>query len=78
MADERISATRILDSPAEAVFAVLADPAEHAAIDGTGWVCEPIDSAPLAAVGQIFRMAMYHPRGPDGGYEVARSLTSPS
>ena len=74
MTDDRIHATRIIDAPAEAVFAVLADPAKHAAIDGTGWVCEPIDSEPLTAVGQIFRMAMYHPKGPDSGYEVANRV----
>jgi hypothetical protein len=47
--------------PAATVFAVLADPAAHAAIDGTGWVQEAADRAPLAEVGQVFRMDMYHP-----------------
>ncbi len=41
MADETLSATTIIDASAEAVFAVLADPAQHVAIDGTGWVREP-------------------------------------
>ena len=38
MAGETVSATTIVNAPAEAIFAVLADPAKHAAIDGTGWV----------------------------------------
>jgi uncharacterized protein YndB with AHSA1/START domain len=74
MADDSISATRVIDAPAAAVFAVLADPAQHAAIDGTGWVCETVDPEPLSAVGQIFRMAMYHPNHPDGNYEIANRV----
>ena len=66
MADDSVSATTVIDAPAEAIFAVLADPAKHAAIDGTGWVCEPVDSEPLTAAGQVFRMSMYHPNHPDG------------
>ena len=64
MADECISAAQTIDAPAEVIFDVLADPAKHAAIDGTGWVCESLDSEPLTAAGQIFRMAMYHPTTP--------------
>ncbi len=48
MADESVSATTIINAPAAAVFAVLADPAKHAAIDGTGWVRESLDGKPLA------------------------------
>ena len=74
MADESLSATTIIHAPAEAVFAVLADPAKHAAIDGTGWVCEPLDSKPLTAAGQVFRIAMYHPNHPDGNYQMANQV----
>jgi uncharacterized protein YndB with AHSA1/START domain len=70
MADESVSATLVIDAPAEVVFAVLADPAKHAAIDGTGWVVEALGSQPLTAAGQTFRMAMYHENHPDGGYEI--------
>ena len=74
MADERLSATTIINASAEVIFVVLADPAKHAAIDGTGWVCEPLDSEPLTAVGQVFRMAMYHPNHPDGNYRMANRV----
>jgi uncharacterized protein YndB with AHSA1/START domain len=74
VADDSISATTRINAPAEAIFAVLADPAKHAAIDGTGWVCETVDSKPLTAAGQIFRMAMYHPNHPDGNYETANRV----
>jgi hypothetical protein len=68
---ETVSASLIIRAPAEAIFAVLANPAQHAAIDGTGWVCDPLDRLPLSASGQIFRMAMYHPNHPNGNYEMA-------
>ena len=74
MADESVSATTIIDTPAEVIFAVLADPAKHAAIDGTGWVRDPLDSQPLTAAGQIFRMAMHHDNHPDGGYQIANRV----
>ena len=74
MADDRVSATTVINAPAEAIFAVLADPAKHAAIDGTGWVCESVDSKPLTAARQIFRMSMYHPNHPDGNYQTANRV----
>jgi hypothetical protein len=43
MAGDRVSATAIINASAEAIFAVLADPARHAAIDGTGWVGDHLD-----------------------------------
>ena len=58
MADDQVSATTLINAPAQAIFAVLADPAKHAAIDGTGWVREPLDAKPLTTAGQIFRMSM--------------------
>jgi hypothetical protein len=74
MADERLSAAAIIHAPAEVIFAVLANPAMHGAIDGTGWVREPLDKKPLTAAGQVFRMAMYHPNHPDGIYQVANRV----
>lgn len=74
MAHDRLSATTVIDAPAEAIFAVLADPAKHAAVDGTGWVREPLDPEPLSAAGQIFRMSMCHPGHPDGTYKMANRL----
>ena len=74
MADDCLSATTIINASAEVIFTVLADPAKHAAIDGTGWVCEPLESKPLTEAGQVFRMAMYHPNHPDGNYQVANRV----
>ena len=74
MEQENVSATLTVAASAGRVFAVLADPATHAAIDGTGWVREPADRAPLTEVGQIFRMEMYHPARPDGDYQTANKV----
>jgi hypothetical protein len=51
MDQENVSATLTVAVPAARVFAVLADPTAHSAIDGTGWVQEPADRAPLTEVG---------------------------
>jgi hypothetical protein len=72
--DDSVSATTVINAPAEVIFAVLADPARHSAIDGTGWVRETLDSKPLTAAGQIFRMSMYHPNHPDGNYVMANRV----
>jgi uncharacterized protein YndB with AHSA1/START domain len=71
VASETVSVRITIKAPAEAIFAVLVDPAKHAAIDGTGWVRDPLDRQTLTASGQIFHMAMYHPNHPNGDYEMA-------
>ncbi|MFI6504352.1 SRPBCC family protein [Nonomuraea typhae] len=74
MNQENVCATLTIAAPAEKVFAVLADPTTHSAIDGTGWVQEAVNQAPLTEVGQVFRMDMYHANHPDGDYQVANKV----
>jgi hypothetical protein len=74
MGQEQMTAVIMIDAAPNAVFAVLADPTAHAAIDGTGWVREPLDRAPLTETGQIFRMGMYHENHPDKHYEIANRV----
>jgi hypothetical protein len=74
MGQEHMSASLTVAVPAARVFAVLADPTTHSSIDGTGWVQEPVDRAPLTEVGQIFRMEMYHPGHKDGHYQTANKV----
>jgi uncharacterized protein YndB with AHSA1/START domain len=71
MATESVSAHATIQAAPEAVFAALADPATHAAIDGTGWVQGSLQGDRITASGQVFRMAMYHPNHPDKDYEIA-------
>ena len=75
MPNENMSVTTTIPAPAEEVFAVLADPANHPAIDGTGWVVKSLDDATLTGTGQTFRMAMYHENHPAGSYEMANRVT---
>lgn len=74
MADECVTATTMIDASAEVVFSMLADPGTHAAIDGTGRVRGPVDTRPLAATGQVFRMAMHHEDHPDGDDETVNRV----
>lgn len=74
MTEETVSASATVNAPAETVFAVLADPATHEAIDGTGWVRQPLGDKHLTGVGQIFRMAMYHDNHPVKDYEMANRV----
>ncbi|MBE1495340.1 uncharacterized protein YndB with AHSA1/START domain [Amycolatopsis lexingtonensis] len=71
---ENVRATLTFPVPAERVFAVLADPTTHAAIDGTGWVREPVDPEPLGRTGQLFRMDMFHGSRPVGEYQVVNRV----
>ena len=75
MPNENMSVTTTIPAPAEAAFAVLADPASHPAIDGTGWVVKSLDDVTLTGTGQTFRMAMYHENHPAGSYEMANRVT---
>ena len=71
---ENVSATLTVAVSVQRVFVVLADPTAHAGIDGTGWVQESPDRAPLTEAGQIFRMDMHHPNHPDGDYQVVNKV----
>jgi uncharacterized protein YndB with AHSA1/START domain len=76
MSEDKLSVSTTVDAPAETVFDVLADPATHEAIDGTGWVQKSLDGQPLTGVGQLFRMAMYFGGHPDrpGDYETVNRV----
>ena len=71
---ETVSATTAISASAETVFAVLADPSQHPAIDGTGRVRDSLDEQWLTGSGQIFRVAMYHENHPGGSYEMANQV----
>jgi hypothetical protein len=74
MTEERMTAILTIQASADDVFAVLADPTTHQAIDGTGWVRESLDGKPLTGVGQVFRMAMYHENYGGMHYEMANRV----
>ncbi|MFB1294457.1 polyketide cyclase [Mycobacterium sp. pW049] len=74
MTDDTVAAKITVDAPAETVFDLLADPATHAAIDGTGWVQQPVDVGRLTRVGQVFRMGMFHEGHPNKHYEMSNRV----
>lgn len=71
---DAVRASTVVEAAPETVFAVLADPSAHAAIDGTGWVRDALDGERLTAVGQLFRMAMHHDNHPDGDYQMTNRV----
>jgi hypothetical protein len=71
---EHIDSTAGIHASADVIFDVLADPATHAAIDGTGWVRESLECERLHGTGQVFRMAMCHDNHPDKNYEMANRV----
>jgi hypothetical protein len=74
MTNDTMIATIIIPALAETVFDVLADPTTHPAIDGTGWLREALDSAPVTGAGQTFRVAMYHDGHPAKNYEMVNKV----
>jgi hypothetical protein len=55
-----VSVSRQISAPAEELFAVLADPARHPVIDGSGMLREGTASAVITGVGDIFTMNMHN------------------
>ncbi|MBE0010261.1 MULTISPECIES: polyketide cyclase [unclassified Arthrobacter] len=78
---EHVSASLRISASAPHVFAVLADPMMHSAIDGrssvadgTGRIQQAVDQARLTEMGQMFRMGMNHPNHPEGNYQTVNKV----
>ena len=72
MSDGFVSVSRRIDAPAERLFALLADSANHPLIDGSGMVREPAPAVRLSRTGDSFLMDM-HRKG-DGYYQVRNEV----
>jgi uncharacterized protein YndB with AHSA1/START domain len=64
-----VSVSRKIDVPAETLFAVLAQPANHPRIDGSGMVRESLDDVVISGVGDVFVMKMHNDEM--GDYEMS-------
>lgn len=58
MTSERVSVTRRIAASAGEIFRIVADPAGHVRIDGSGMLEAAPDAQPLSAVGETFDMQM--------------------
>jgi len=65
MTGEPVSVSRRIEAPAGVVFAVLADPARHPDIDGSGMLMRAVWRPPVGRVGDTFTMLM---RNDEMGY----------
>jgi hypothetical protein len=63
---------QVVAAPIGRVFAVIADPRQHAGIDGSGML-QGTDSGPITKVGQVFVMKMY--REDLGDYRTVNTVT---
>jgi len=58
MTNQRVSATRRIAAPARDIFNIVADPAGHVRIDGSGMLEAAADTSPLTAAGETFDIQM--------------------
>lgn len=58
MTEKKITASRIIDAPADTIFMVLSNPERHPEIDGSGMVVSDDKTDRVTAVGQVFTMNM--------------------
>jgi hypothetical protein len=67
-----VSVARRIEAPVAKVFAILADPAQHQRIDGSGMLREPVSPARISGVGDAFVFKMYNDEM--GDYEMTNHV----
>lgn len=72
MADGFVAVSRRIEAPAERLFALLADSANHPLVDGSAMVREPAAAVRLTGTGDVFRMNMHHPEW--GDYQMQNKV----
>ena len=70
----QVSVSRSIAAPAARIFQVLADPANHPALDGSGMLRAAPGQGALGRVGDTFTMAMYLPEL--GDYLMLNRITA--
>jgi hypothetical protein len=71
---ERYVVTRTIAATPAEIFAVLVDPARHCNTEPTDWVRDPVDTAPITGIGQMFSMNMFLAQA--GGHYVTHNLVN--
>jgi hypothetical protein len=63
-----VAVARQINAPAAEIFRVLADPAQHVEIDGSGMLRGAASCMPISGIGDVFVMKMYYSKL--GDYEM--------
>jgi hypothetical protein len=63
-----VTVSRRIEAPAESIFRILADPARHPDLDGSGMLRSVVTNRVISAVGDVFIMRMFFERL--GEYEM--------
>jgi uncharacterized protein YndB with AHSA1/START domain len=69
---EVASVSRRIAAPADAIFAILADPRRHTEIDGSGMLRGAVTESVVSGVGDVFVLKMYYREL--GDYEMANEV----
>jgi hypothetical protein len=72
MTKNSIAVSRRIPASADKLFALLADPAHHPEIDGSGMLREAVSPRPVTSVGDDFVMKMHHHEF--GDYEMTNHV----
>lgn len=76
MSAERLEATAVINAPAAQIFALIAHPDGHVAIDGSGMLVAAKDAQPLQGVGDSFTIDMERaPIGDPASYTMVNTVT---
>ncbi len=67
-----VTVTRRIAAPAEQIFAILADPAQHPLLDGTGMLRPGVETRVISRTGDVFHVAMHNDEM--GDYEMANHV----
>ena len=67
-----VSVSRRIPAPAQVLFAVLADPARHRSVDGSGMVGQALTTSPISRAGDTFTMPMHNDEM--GEYEITNHV----
>ncbi len=72
---KKLQASRVIDAPADDIFALLADPNRHTELDCTDMLRGPEgDTPPIGGIGQVFTMNMHQPDL--GDYRIFNTVTA--
>ena len=72
---KKLQVSKVIDAPAEDIFALLSDPNRHPELDGADMLRGPEgDTPPIAGIGQSFTMNMH--ASDLGDYRMVNSVTA--